>query len=43
LIKKNQFACSLMQVSRDGKIPIGMFSEEENMSQTQEEMNGEEE
>lgn len=28
LIKKNQFACSLMQVSRDEKIPIGMFSEE---------------
>lgn len=28
LIKKNQFACSLMQVSRDGKIPIGMFSED---------------
>jgi len=28
LIKKNQFACSLMQVSRDGKIPIGMFSDD---------------
>jgi len=26
-IKRNQFACSLMQVSRDGKIPIAMYSE----------------
>ena len=28
IIKKNYFACSLMQVSRDGKIPIAMFSDE---------------
>ncbi|MGI6320978.1 MAG: restriction endonuclease subunit S [Bacteroidales bacterium] len=28
LIKKNQFACSLMQVSRDGKIPIARFEGE---------------
>jgi len=27
LIKKNQFACSLMQVSRDGKIPIAIFED----------------
>lgn len=26
IIKQNQFACSLMQVSRDGKIPIAMFT-----------------
>lgn len=25
IIKKGQFACSLMQVSRDGRIPIAMF------------------
>ncbi len=28
VIKKNQFACSLMQVSRDGKIPVAMFRED---------------
>jgi len=28
-IKKNQFACSLMQVRRDGKIPVALFEEEE--------------
>ena len=28
IIEKNQFACSLMQVSRDGKIPIARFEEE---------------
>ncbi len=27
IIKENQFACSLMQVSRDGKIPIARFPE----------------
>ncbi len=27
VIKKNQFACSLMQVSRDGKIPIACMTE----------------
>ena len=27
IIKKNQFACSLMQVSRDGKIPIACMTE----------------
>lgn len=26
IINQNQFACSLMQVSRDGKIPIAMFT-----------------
>lgn len=26
-IKKHQFACSLMQVSRDGKIPVAMYRE----------------
>ena len=31
IIKKNQFACSLMQVSRDGKMPIAMFAEDEAM------------
>lgn len=29
LIKKNQFACSLMQVRRDGKIPVALFENEE--------------
>lgn len=29
VIKHGQFACSLMQVSRDGKIPVAMFTEEE--------------
>ena len=29
VIKKNQFACSLMQVSRDGKMPVAMFAEDE--------------
>lgn len=28
VIRKNQFACSLMQVSRDGKMPVAMFTEE---------------
>ena len=28
IIKKEQFACSLMQVSRDEKIPIAMFTED---------------
>jgi type I restriction enzyme S subunit len=28
VIKKNQFACSLMQVSRDEKIPVAMFTGE---------------
>lgn len=28
VIKKNQFACSLMQVSRDGKMPVAMFRED---------------
>ncbi|MCX6076300.1 MAG: restriction endonuclease subunit S [Campylobacterales bacterium] len=28
-IKKNQFACSLMQVRRDGKIPVALFENEE--------------
>lgn len=28
IIRKNQFACSLMQVSRDGKMPVAMFEEE---------------
>ncbi|MBR6797337.1 MAG: restriction endonuclease subunit S [Opitutales bacterium] len=28
VIRREQFACSLMQVSRDGKIPIAMFEEE---------------
>ena len=27
VIRKEQFACSLMQVSRDGKIPIAMFED----------------
>ena len=27
VIRKEQFACSLMQVSRDGKIPVAMFDE----------------
>ena len=27
VIKRNQFACSLMQVSRDGKIPIACMKE----------------
>lgn len=29
VIQKEQFACSLMQVSRDGKMPIAMFEEDE--------------
>ena len=29
VIRREQFACSLMQVSRDGKIPVAMFEEEE--------------
>ena len=29
IIKKNQFACSLMQVRRDGKIPVALFEDEE--------------
>ena len=29
IIRKNQFACSLMQVSRDGKVPIAMLEENE--------------
>lgn len=29
LIKKNQFACSLMQVRRDGKIPVALMQNEE--------------
>jgi len=29
VIRKEQFACSLMQVSRDGKIPVAMFEEDE--------------
>ena len=29
IIRKNQFACSLMQVSRDEKIPIAMLEEKE--------------
>ena len=28
VIQKEQFACSLMQVSRDGKIPVAMFEDE---------------
>src|SRR5690554_2047350 len=28
IIAKNQFACSLMQVSRDGKIPIARYEED---------------
>ncbi|MFA5518174.1 MAG: restriction endonuclease subunit S [Spirochaetota bacterium] len=28
VIKKQQFACSLMQVSRDGKMPIAMYKDE---------------
>ena len=28
VIRKDQFACSLMQVSRDGKIPVAMFEGE---------------
>ncbi len=28
VIRREQFACSLMQVSRDGKMPIAMFEEE---------------
>lgn len=31
VIRKRQFACSLMQVSRDGKMPIAMFAEEEGI------------
>ena len=29
VISHDQFACSLMQVSRDGKIPVAMFEEDE--------------
>ena len=29
IIRKEQFACSLMQVSRDGKMPVAMFEEDE--------------
>ena len=29
VIRKEQFACSLMQVSRDGKMPVAMFEEDE--------------
>ncbi len=29
IIRKEQFACSLMQVSRDGKVPIAMLKERE--------------
>ena len=29
VIHREQFACSLMQVSRDGKMPVAMFEEEE--------------
>ena len=29
VIRKEQFACSLMQVSRDGKMPVAMFGEDE--------------
>ena len=29
LIKKNQFACSLMQVRRDGKIPVALLEDDE--------------
>jgi type I restriction enzyme S subunit len=29
LIKKDQFACSLMQVRRDGKIPVALMEDEE--------------
>ena len=29
VIRKKQFACSLMQVSRDGKMPVAMFEEDE--------------
>ena len=29
VIRKEQFACSLMQVSRDGKMPVAMFVEDE--------------
>lgn len=28
VIRKEQFACSLMQVSRDGKMPVAMFEED---------------
>lgn len=28
VIRKRQFACSLMQVSRDGKMPVAMFNKE---------------
>ena len=31
VIRKEQFACSLMQVSRDEKIPVAMFEEDEAM------------
>ena len=28
IISKEQFACSLMQVSRDGKMPVAMFEDD---------------
>lgn len=31
VIRKRQFACSLMQVSRDSKMPVAMFAEEEGI------------
>lgn len=31
VIRKEQFACSLMQVSRDGKMPVAMFEEDESI------------
>jgi len=31
IIRREQFACSLMQVSRDGKMPIAMFNEDESI------------
>ena len=31
VIRREQFACSLMQVSRDGKMPVAMFEEDEGI------------
>lgn len=31
IVKKNQFVCSLMQVSRDEKIPIGLWDKENDI------------
>lgn len=31
VIQREQFACSLMQVSRDGKMPVAMFEEDESI------------